>query len=78
MPEILKFALVDHVWITYHAGDYPFSTYAKFSEKLHFLPLIRYVMGKNVSFLENVGYVLSEWSPGATIYFEIVNFLKNY
>ena len=53
--------------------DHPFSTYAKFPEKLIFLPLIRthactcqeYVCvsgGKNVSFSENFAYLLNGWS----------------
>ena len=47
--------------------EYSFSTYAKFSEKLTFFPLIRsrtcvYQGLKNVSFSENFAYVLNEWS----------------
>ena len=47
--------------------DHPFSTYAKFSEKLTFLtPLIRTRMcayqDVNVSFSENFAYVLNGWS----------------
>ena len=46
---------------------HPFSRYAKFSEKLTFLPLDTYtnvlVSGvKNVSFTENFAYVLNGWS----------------
>ena len=48
--------------------DHPFSTYAKFSEKLTFLtPLIRtrmcaYQGVRNVSFSENFVYVLNGWT----------------
>ena len=49
------------------AWYHPFSIYTKFSEKL-ILPLIptrtlAYQGVRNVSFLENFGYVLNEWSP---------------
>ena len=46
-------------------NDHPFSTYAKFFEKLTFLtPWYTHVRARirNVSFLENFAYILNEWS----------------
>ena len=46
-------------------NDHPFSTYAKFFEKLTFLtPWYTHVRARirNVSFLENFAYTLNEWS----------------
>ena len=47
-------------------GDHSFCTFAKFSEKLTFLNLLRtcaYQGVRNVSFSEDFADVLNEWSP---------------
>ena len=53
--------------------DHSFSTYTKFLEKLTFFTpwysmYVSFSGGKNVTFSENVAYLLNEWSPIRQMY----------
>ena len=76
MINIIHFlqCLLIWVWNINETWVYPFSTYAKFSEKLTFLtPWCAYQGVRNVSFSENFAYVLNGWSP----YLRILMFDNN-
>ena len=45
------------------AWGHPYSTYAKFSEKITFLTPCAYQGVRNANFSENFAYVLNGWPP---------------
>ena len=77
------------VGFTISIRDHPFSKYAKFSEKLTFLPpdthtyswhvhaCVR-IRGKNISFSGNFAYVLNGWSRRNIRNFTSCTFFKEY